>query len=665
MLREKTRKKLQSLFWGVNTFPILVVALFITLVALGISGSSVGIYGQMVGRGEGVDKNLITGEPRSIRSDEWIVTTQMIVSQAEAGFPRINENIGEGQNMNVVVDVPSKDWSQVFRPQNWGFFFLRIENAFAFKWWYHSLVLLLAVYAFTLFFLPKRHLLASLVSIFAVFSAFLQWWYGSTLSMLSYPIIISLLFFMFLNTKSVLEKIITSTAASYFLICFALMLYPPFQIPCLIVMIGLIIGYSIYKFSWIDFVPFLKNSWPYFIGILILVLSFVGAYIIDNKDAINKVQHTAYPGSRIVESGGYSITHLLSGSLAYQFQKDNRAPYYKNLKADATNQSESASFIFISLFLIAPVLYLYQSRGYSIKDKRSKYIFVSLFTVGLLFITWLYIPGMNILGKFTFLSLVPQNRAIIGLGLLNIIILILFMWVYSKSKNKIPVAKALIYSIATYIFTACIHLRIHFEQPGFIGVITSLLLALPVSMAIYFLLRKRFTIGLILIASFALFSNFNVNPLYKGLDVLISNPLRLEIKNENNGAGYWVAENIILENMALMAGKHSLTGVFTHPQLALWERIDQGKEEYRYNRYAHVSFNIDKDTSKTIATGFVDTGPDQLVIKTELCSEFMRISGVNRVVSSAIYTEDDQPCISSIKGVLVDNIEYYIYSLQF
>lgn len=142
-------------------FPLLLTAALFILTACKISGSSLGIYQTLFYGHSQKDPALLFNKPREIRSDEWVVNTQMVIAQKNNDFKRINQNIGHGQDMSVVIDAPYREWSQVFRPQNWAFFVLPLEQAFAFKWWLLAYLLMLSCYFLVLALLPGRRLLAA------------------------------------------------------------------------------------------------------------------------------------------------------------------------------------------------------------------------------------------------------------------------------------------------------------------------------------------------------------------------------------------------------------------------------------------------------------------------------------------------------------------------
>ena len=140
--------KILSFSRSVWLFPVLATIVLILLTVFKINGSSVGVYDYLLG-GD-YSSNAIVGEPRTVRSDEWVVNTPFIISQIQNNEPLLNKDIASGQDMSLVIDVPYKDWSILFRPQNLIFFTLPIEYAFAFKWWFLAWLLCMSVYLFLL-----------------------------------------------------------------------------------------------------------------------------------------------------------------------------------------------------------------------------------------------------------------------------------------------------------------------------------------------------------------------------------------------------------------------------------------------------------------------------------------------------------------------------------
>lgn len=660
LLIDSTVRLAKKLYKSVWLFPTIVIVLFLLLISLRINGSSVGIYNDIINTKK--DPSLIAGKPRSVRSDEFVVVTPMLIAQQASNYPSVNQNIGNGQDMNILFDTPTQDWIQIFRPQNYAFYLIPFENAFAYKWWFSAVVLLFSAYFFALYFLKKKRLIASLLSMALYFTAFVQWWSGAAL--IGYGLLLGLLFFYLIRSRLAITKSLLTLAILYLLVVFALGLYPPFQIPCVIAIGLFALGYLINISPKYNPLPLLKKNILYIFIAVVAAISIVGVYLKQHEAVINTLSNTSYPGKRIINSGTYSFTHLLSGQLAIKQEKLSSASNYKDPEAGAMNQSETSSFIFLSLYLLIPMAYIAASRkriGLKIKDGP---ILIALGTTFLLFFAWLFVPGLDLIGNITKLNLVPQNRLIIGFIIINYLATLLFIKIYAESKNKIGVKIAIIYSFMVFATILSINTIIQIKMPGFISNSTSILLAIPIPIIIYLLLRKRNSYALLALLIFSIAGSVAVNPLYVGTGILTDNPIYKTIKQYPDN-GKWAAEDIIFENFPAMANKHTLSGIYAYPQLNLWSSIDQGKSIDKYNRYAHVTFAFDRNLAITTPTGFVDTGADQLKIRTEICSDFIKQSSVRYILSSYLYSSADQTCIKDIKTIKTPVKNYFIYSLEY
>lgn len=117
-------------------FPLLLAIPLIALTLLKVHGSSIGIYHRLLHGSEAHDPNLLYGKPQPIRSDEWLGSTQFTIRQEKIGFPAYDDGLGSGRDVTKHPDNPTKDWVTLFRPHNWSFFVMPLENAFAFRWWF-------------------------------------------------------------------------------------------------------------------------------------------------------------------------------------------------------------------------------------------------------------------------------------------------------------------------------------------------------------------------------------------------------------------------------------------------------------------------------------------------------------------------------------------------
>src|SRR6478609_3081896 len=89
---------------SVWAFPAFLVVVLIILTACKISGTSSGTYHQNFYGSTSKDPDLLFGSPKAIRSDEWLVGTQLIISQSRQGFPRVNMDLGAGQDLSLQTE---------------------------------------------------------------------------------------------------------------------------------------------------------------------------------------------------------------------------------------------------------------------------------------------------------------------------------------------------------------------------------------------------------------------------------------------------------------------------------------------------------------------------------------------------------------------------------
>lgn len=638
-------------------FPALLLIPLLFLTYFKINGSSLGVY-QVFFNGSAKDANLLLGKPRLIRSDEWNVNTQLTIAQKNNGFHRINTNIGDGQDMSVLTDAPYKEWSEIFKPHNWAFFIMPFDNAFAFRWWFMAYLLIISCYFFVLSLMPDRRFVASVLSLALLFSAFIQWWYlYITLGSICYTLFLGTVFVHLTKQKKLAHSIMWGLLMLYLLICFILILYPPFQIACGLVIGAFCMGYFLERRHSLN-----KAELRRLIGVLIAVLLIAGSitllFLGTRSDVIRTINNTVYPGKRIIQSGGYNVGHLLSGHLDGQLVNDSKATYYQIPNNGITNQSEDSGFILLILFLFMPSLYvLYWSRR-SQQPTAWTLVFANL--VFILMLSWLLLPHLGIVGKITLLDKVPHNRLMIGLGLVSLIQFVLLIRQLEKIKNQPFLRKAVpLYIVFVFIVEASLSLYAAHQFPGFIGVYKALLCSLPVPIIVYLILRKKYAWATVGLLAFSLFTAASVNPLYHGTGLLTKTPLSNAIQ-EQHSSSKWIVEDLNIENFASINGAPSLSGVYAYPQLSLWKSFGNDSQAYVYNRYAHVGFNFDRDATMIVPTNMELVSVDHFSIQTEACSRLLQNQGVGFILTDVVLPDS---CLSLVKRIVYPARTFYIYRI--
>jgi len=642
-------------------FPAITTLVLAILCLLQINGSSMGIY-HILFYGNQPDKNLIANNPLAIRSDEWIVNTQKTIAQRNNNFQPVNKNVGLGENETLLADAPTTDWSTLFKPHNLGFLFLPFDIAFSLKWWIVLYLLIISSYFFVLLLMPRQKTLAILLSLALAFSPFLQWWYSSgTFGSLYYILFALIAFIKLLHANHAKQRIAWGLALTYFGTCFALILYPPFQIPCLIVAVGFAVGYLLDNKNILPKAT-LRQSLLFILCSVLVAGGIVGLFLYQKKDIIATIGNTAYPGHRIVTSGGYSAEHLLSSQLSPLFENPLKAASYSRPAINATNPSESSNFIFLLPYLILPTLYLL----FRSKKKRLNYSLFIIIGVTLLYFAWLFIPSLSFVGSITLLNRVPHQRLLIGLGLANFMVLVLFIKYHLEQRQKNQLSLNIVYSLLMFIFILIINFHVSQQFPTFLSFKNSILLALPFPIIIFCLIQKHFKIAALLLASFTIASTYGVNPLYRGTSTLTETPISTAIQQvAGNSSKRWIGEEIYLENFATMNGKPSLTGTYLYPQLDIWQQLNQPTKQSIYNRYAHVSFTFNRSQGSSAPPILTVVGDDQFNLKIQPCDPFFKKMNAGFLITTVPFPEGIAPCASLEKTVTYPKISYYIYRLSF
>ncbi len=609
------------------------------------------------------DPNLLAGHPQTVRSDEWLVNTQLTIAQSTAGYPAINHNVHGGTDMSVAGDVPYKDWSAVFRPQNLVFFVLPLAYAFAFKWWLLLYLTIISCYFVILRFLPGKKLLAVVLSTAIGCSPFIFWWYiTSALAPIFYGFFIILLGLRVINNEKARflkkQKIAYSQALyliglSYLLISFALILYPPYQIPIALGVTALLAGKILdrYGFSKSLLSRESLSRVGVFLGSFILTGLVLMLFMSSHSIAINSVRHTVYPGSREVIGGNTSLFQIFSTYLQPQLERVDRGIYYY------ANQSEASNFFLFLPFLLIPgfaLIYL----EYRQKHKLN-WSLLLIQLVGILFMLNLLVSAAQPVYRLFALNKVPHDRLVIGLGFAGLLQLMLIM--QSLKSVRIPKSR-LSWGSAIYCFLCLVvlgwageYVRSHYprfvHQPLLIAS-----LALVFAGILFCFLARRFLLAAILLLVFSAYSIYDVQPLYRGLEPLYNSRLAQTINTVSEPGDTWVTlDSIYFENIAMTGDRNSISGVQSYPNTALWQQVEGPKGNFIYNRYAHVLFSSDPSVKDKLHL----LQADNFYVKFD-CSFFIK-----RNVQYSLATHPlNERCLTPAGQVNYPAATFYIYRVD-
>lgn len=662
--KTKVAKKSKKFFWRLSKsvwfFPVVLLIPLIGLVSFKLSGSSVGIYHQVIYGQQAPDPDLLYGQPRPIRSDEWLVTSQLTLAQQKAGFPRVNPNLGSGRDLSVIGSIPYKDWSAAFKPENFSFFVLPLAYAFAFKWWVMLYLLIISAYFFTLKMTRNKTFSILFGTAFAL-SPFVFWWYSTvTLLSLAYGFLILILGMRIINDEPiswlkkrppVYTKVAYGLGLSYLLMAFGLIFYPPFQIPIVIVASAFLIGHLLnQKFGLgVTNRQLLKRLLVLGVALLLTVILF-GAFIFTRSGAIHALTHTDYPGNRVVLSGHMDPLHVFDSFLQSQLQSDKRGANF------FTNQSEASNFILLSPFLAIPAIFL---SYYEFKKKRRlDWLFVAVQLSVLFFFARVFIPFGSRFYKLFLIGQVPNERLIIGMGFASVLLTLLIINKVNELKipTKLWFRLVSVYALVCLAVVSWIGFYVLHTYPKFITYPPKVILLATLFCAIiYLLLIKRIVLGAALLLAFSFGCVMKVHPLYRGLGWLGNNKVASLVQADSRPDTTWAtADNTLFENFGLIANVDSISGVQPYPDLKLWQRADPSAKTI-YNRYAHVVFV----SNPQFPTPLYLVQPDLFLVGLT-CSKFVT-SEVDFVLDTAPI---NSPCLTLKDKLSYPAIDFYIYKVS-
>lgn len=635
------------------TFIYILLAVLLLMTVLKVHGSSIGVWNKYID--DNIYKEgLVLGVPRTIRSDEWLVQTPLALSQNYNDYEQYNKFVGNGQDTAVLYDAPNKHWSTIFKPHNWGFFVLPEENAYAFKWWSRGLLLVFSTYVLLLAITKRNYLLSILGSLLMFFTPMVQWWYAiQVMEPISYGFLALYCAIRILHYENKKRLFLYISVLTFSLIAFSIAFYPAFQVPVMHVVIACFIGYLLQNWNEI------KKSLPTKIFTLstslLIAIAVLTSYFFSVRDTIDSILSTSYPGARFINGGGYTLIQFLSGPYSFFLQLNS-----VNIPAIFGNQSEASNFITILPFIIIfpYIIYLLiKNRNNNLNKLLYIIPLLLLFITNILFV---FFGFNNFIAKYSLFYLIPENRLMIGIGLISFLGLILFT--NSLQKKEIIISErsiAIIFAIITTIIVAFIGRELFLLAPNYMQSKWSILIvSFSFGLMIFLLLSQKTKIFISFLLLISALSTGFVNPIYYGLKPLRDSEFSQELVDLNNkynkeGKKWVVFDSMIWGNYLIAQGIPTLNGTHLYPQLEIWSEYDpDGKYIQNYNRYSHIVF-IAIDTDDVI---FSNPVPDTLEVRINPCNS------VIQKVSKILITEKDMYQYECMKRInTIDNLYVYIY----
>ncbi|MEG1300984.1 MAG: hypothetical protein RSC93_09795 [Erysipelotrichaceae bacterium] len=561
---------------------LLGLILFSFFVINGYHGSSIGEYNLLI-QPEINEKEYspFWGISQSIRSDEYLVNTPALLSQAkQSSYSTINKSLmAKDTTVLMFPQLPTKNISVIMQPQLLGFLVLNTEMAYSFYWFFPIFATFFAVFELFMLITKKRRVYSLLGTMLITFSPPMLWWnsYGIVLA----GTLATLAFHYFLESKSWGNKLLYSLLLGIAGSMYIATLYPAWMIPYGYFFLGLFIWQIIEYWKTIKPKDLLYLIPAISVMVLVLAPAFLGS-----SDAIKIMSNTVYPGER----------NSVGGAASYLFYN-----YFHSIFFSVRGIENASEFSqFISLYPLPLILGVWQIlKNHKLKIKDSLLIILTI--IGISISLWNYFP-LELLSKISMMYMSTPERSQLIVGFICIFIMIKLLSGYETKKvsnqYKIPIT-----FVICSLFAALGLYIVNRMYPNYLTwylFIISAIFYIPIFVALVLNVEKYNRLLIFSLLSVSICIGLTVNPLSRGLSVFYEKPLGKkvnEIYKENPNARWLTTDSfIIMQSYILSSGAKVINSTNYRPNFDFWYKLDPNKKfENIYNRYSHVNIMLTKD----------------------------------------------------------------------
>lgn len=533
-------------------------------------------------------RGLIFSTPKRIRVDEWSVWTPSVLSQARQrpAFLTENPNLGAGRSA-LLMNVPVAYYTTFFRPQFFGFFVFDFERGFSFYWCAKFFGLLVAA-AWALRQIGVRsRLLVTFGAVWVLFSSYVQWWFSSPAML---PEMMASWFVClgcatrFFKDRHPVKTTVALLGFIVFGINFVLCLYPPYQIPLALLFIAVVVGVWCESRAQIEVVSIMRACILFALGVIAIVLVLLPFWF-DMRSTLAMVANTVYPGMRRSNGGDLSFFKLFSGVLGFFEYEQSHPAVYDNI-SEASNFYPlwpAAAFIILVAWLRAkmPISPLLAT--------------LAIFLISLSIYCVLPLPEWLL--RITLLNFATERRALLALGIANILFCCLFMDRYRPPilSRLSLVAGGMLLWLGILVMLLCARTQnaVYFSDPW--HWIQPLAIAALI-LSLFFWERFRYRLMSVVFGLLLIFSNGAINPVMRGLSPLLNSTAfnTIERIHATDPEGKWIVYHTrYFAQLVKATGATVFNGTKIVPDLPFMRQLDpRGTNEFVYNRYANIGCEV-------------------------------------------------------------------------
>lgn len=594
---------------------------------LGLNGSSTALWRYYADR-ETPDAGVLLGSANEARSDEWVLQTPWIFSQAfrTPAFSPSNPNIGSDVTP-LVTNLPVRHWSTLFRPQMWPFFLLSPERAFSFYWNFKSFALLFGSFLFFGALTGGKTLLDLAGALLLTFSPFVQWWFSTPTCL---PEMLAMFFFAGWLSAIVYRgcarwQIVTAAvcliiAIENFIFC----CYPRFQIPITYLAAALILASLIAPKRRDE----LRTFRLYCIGLVISGVALVTwCWWRDVAGILHTTSLLSYPGQVRFTGGGFEWNRFLYPFLGFSMTSDH-------FPERLDNACEAAGFLFIAPFLAVRAL------RDAIRGEVDWIIMIPLALVALtMFYMMVGIPMWAAKGSGW--AFVHPARANLLVGVGTGIALIRYLACSTEDKSRTLIRFCIF--VGSFLLLIPVLKRTNVRLDHFEALSTVFATALFVGLIALCIWVRSSVAACLLLVLPQLYACALVNPIARGVPGITQSPLLrwLADAKKNKPEGNWIVlgETLrakMLPDFIKATGASVLGGGRCNPDYAMMQILDPTRQFVGlWDRYAGIYFR-QADVDGPILEATPENGYD---IKIPLSSELLDRLDVKHILEVDMATD--------------------------
>jgi hypothetical protein len=562
--------------------------------------------------------DLLMKAPQAIRSDDFLIRFPLALSQLSHSprFPLINTNYLDGRNMlpEPQYDVPIWHITALARPSSWGYFFLGAQRGVTWQWWFPVFACFTVLYLLLGVVLDWDRKLAAFGSFWFCASAYVVCFGYSPAYAVSFIALAALSAYYLLRSEKRWVQLTCGALLGLAISGFAMILYPPLQVPLayafLLILIGLVIRDKLYMSLWR-----ISGSRGMAIAVALLIIAvLMGAYLHSSWADLKVMAATVYPGARRTTGGGYPFWRIFSGVYNLLTSLDGyRAPIdvgAGNFQEVFVNQSEASSFYLLFPALAVP--------AFLSKRWRRSFGITGWLLAGLLAFMIVFLKSgiPKPLAAITLFDRATGTRVIPAVGLLSIILCLralqcartLREGTAGRLEKAIPViGGAIVIPIFVIPGLFIAHWNSGTPSAQFIA-----FAALAGGCVSYFILAGKAAPFCACIITAVLPILLLYNQLSTNLDYVYKTELAGQIQRLDAladrplwicyGAGNGRYTGVLVSTL----GGRAISGIQWPPALEFWHRLDPSRQyEDLYNRHAHIYLHYTDDETVSYSSPFV------------------------------------------------------------